>query len=76
MSSYYEWQSSFQSQVYLLAEDLIKTILYLMNGSQCFYVGISPDSKTGTGYRIKISFQIGLHEKDLALLYWIKIFFG
>lgn len=40
-----------------------------MNGSQCFYVGISPDSKTGTGYRIKISFQIGLHEKDLALLY-------
>lgn len=39
-------------------------------------MGISPDSRSSTGYRVKLTFQIGLHEKDRALLELIKSFFG
>lgn len=46
------------------------------DGEVCFYVAISPEAKTATGYRIKISFHIGLHQKDLVLLELIKCFFG
>jgi hypothetical protein len=46
------------------------------DGEGCFFVGISPDSKSKTGYRVKASFQIGLHIKDLALLERIQMFFG
>ena len=34
--------------------------------------GISADSKFSTGYKIKVSFQIGLHEVDCPLLELIK----
>lgn len=46
------------------------------DGEGCFFVGVSPDSKSKTGYRVKANFQIGLHIKDLALLEQIKSFFG
>nr|YP_010121876.1 LAGLIDADG endonuclease [Monilinia fructicola]QRF72252.1 LAGLIDADG endonuclease [Monilinia fructicola] len=46
------------------------------DGEGCFFVGVSPDSKSRTGYRVKANFQIGLHLKDLALLEQIKLFFG
>lgn len=46
------------------------------DGEGCFFVGLSPDSKSKTGYRVKANFQIGLHLKDLALLEQIKLFFG
>ena len=46
------------------------------DGEGCFFVGISPNSKYKTGYRVKASFQIGLHAKDLALLEKIQLFFG
>ena len=46
------------------------------DGEGCFFLGISPDSKSKTGYRVKASFQIGLHIKDLALLEIIQMFFG
>jgi hypothetical protein len=46
------------------------------DGEGCFYMGISQDSRSKLGYRVKLSFQIGLHEKDLALLKRIKTFFG
>jgi hypothetical protein len=46
------------------------------DGEGCFLVVISPDSKFKTGYRVKATFQIGLHEKDFALLEQIKLFFG
>jgi len=36
------------------------------DGEGCFYIGISPE-KNNSGYRVKLSFQIGLHKKDLAL---------
>ena len=42
----------------------------------CFYVGIHKVPKATTGYSIKISFQIGLHRKELLLLEKIKLFFG
>ncbi len=42
----------------------------------CFYVGIHKVCKSITGYSVKISFQIGLHNKDLFLLEKIKLFFG
>jgi hypothetical protein len=38
------------------------------DGEGCFYIGISPEKRNNSGYRVKLSFQIGLHEKDLALL--------
>jgi hypothetical protein len=41
------------------------------DGESCFYIGISPDNKCSSGFRIKLSFQIGLHEKDKELLNFI-----
>ena len=46
------------------------------DGEGCFTVGISSDSKYKTGYRVKATFQIGLHVNDSALLEQIKLFFG
>ncbi len=46
------------------------------DGEGCFLIGISSDSKLKTGYRVKATFQIGLHEKDFLLLEQIKLFFG
>lgn len=40
------------------------------------FIGISADSRLKTGYRVKLSFQIGLHENDKILLDLIKMFFG
>jgi len=47
-----------------------------IDGEGCFLVVISSDSKFKTGYRVKSTFQIGVHEKDFALLEQIKLFFG
>lgn len=47
-----------------------------VDGEGNFYVGIHKVSKSITGYSVKISFQIGLHRKDLLLLEKIKLFFG
>ena len=44
------------------------------DGEGCFYIGISPDNKSSSGFRIKLSFQIGLHEKDKELLNLIKFY--
>lgn len=46
------------------------------DGEGCFIVGISSDPRCKTSFRVKATFQIGLHEKDLALLEQIKLFFG
>lgn len=46
------------------------------DGEGCFYIGLSPDNNYSSGYRVKLSFQIGLHEKDLALLKLINSYFG
>ena len=48
----------------------------LLTGKDVFFVGVSPDSKHKTGYRVKAAFQIGVHVKDLALLEQIKLYFG
>jgi hypothetical protein len=46
------------------------------DGEGCFYIGLSPDKNYNSGYRVKLSFQIGLHEKDLGLLKLIISYFG
>jgi hypothetical protein len=46
------------------------------DGEGCFFVGISPNPKYKTGFRVKAIFQIGVHIKDFALLEQIKFFFG
>jgi len=46
------------------------------DGEGCFYIGITPNSKSSLKYRIKLSFQIGLHKKDKELLNLIKSYFG
>ena len=46
------------------------------DGEGCFFVGVSPEHKSKTGFRVKTIFQIGLHIKDLPLLEQIKLYFG
>lgn len=45
-------------------------------GEACYFIGISPNSRLSAGYRVKVSFQIGLHENDRALLELIKTSLG
>jgi len=42
----------------------------------CFTTTVTKDNKSKTGWAVKLSFQIGLHEKDRALLEKIQIFFN
>ncbi len=46
------------------------------DGEGCFYLAVSPNTKYKTGFRVKASFQIGVHIRDLALLEQIKLFFA
>jgi hypothetical protein len=46
------------------------------DGEGCFTVSIASDSRYKTGYKIKVTFQIGLHINDTTLLEQIKLFFG
>lgn len=72
--------TSFRSSTKEIAPSFIKLDPYYVtgftDGEGCFLISISSDSKYKTGYRIKATFQIGLHEKDLALLKQIQLFFG
>jgi hypothetical protein len=58
----------------------MKFLLYYRSGfaegKSCFFIGIDTNTRLSTGYRVKASFQIGLHEKDRALLELIKASFG
>ena len=47
-----------------------------IDGEGCFFVGVSPDSKYKTNFKVKAIFQVGVHIKDLALLEEIKLFFN
>ena len=47
-----------------------------IEGKRCFIAGISADSTCKSGYRLKLTFQIGLQKKDKVLLELIKEFFG
>jgi hypothetical protein len=47
-----------------------------VDGEGNYFIGISANSKLSTGYRVKVSFQIGLHEKDRALLELIQASLG
>ncbi|OTA47061.1 hypothetical protein K449DRAFT_311034, partial [Hypoxylon sp. EC38] len=65
------------SSVYNTTENLNpEYVTGFTDGEGCFFIGISPDPRYKTGYRIKATFQIGVHEKDLALLKQIELFFG
>lgn len=46
------------------------------DGEGCFTVSIASNSRYKTGYKIKVTFQIGLHINDITLLEQIKLFFG
>lgn len=46
------------------------------DGEGCFFVGITPNSKYKTNFRVKAIFQIGVHIKDIALLEKIQSFFN
>lgn len=47
-----------------------------VDGEGSFIVGVNPNSKHSTGYRVKATFSIGLHKRDLSLLQLIQRFFG
>ena len=47
-----------------------------IDGKGSFIASISADSTCKSGYRLKLTFQIGLHKKDKVLLELIKEFFG
>ena len=46
------------------------------DAESCFIIRISKNSKYKTGWKIEARFQIGLHQKDLALLKLIQKFFN
>jgi hypothetical protein len=46
------------------------------DGESSFIVSVNPNSGIKTGYRVKATFSIGLHKKDLHLLRLIQKFFG
>lgn len=46
-----------------------------VDGEGCFMVTVNPHIKQSTGYRVKATFSICLHERDTPLLYKIKDFF-
>ena len=45
------------------------------DGEGCFFIDISPNSEYKIGYRVKATFNIGLHLRDVSLLEQIKLFF-
>lgn len=47
-----------------------------MDGEGCFIISISKDQKNKIGWRVQLFFQIGIHEKDQALLESIKNYWG
>lgn len=47
-----------------------------VDGEGSFIVTINPHTRYRTGYRVKATFAIGLHKRDLALLQWIQQFLG
>ena len=47
-----------------------------VDGEGSFIVTINPHTGYRTGYRVKATFSIGLHKRDLALLQWIQQFLG
>lgn len=47
-----------------------------VDGEGCFWVSISKDQTFKTGWKVRLFFEIHLHEKDLALLKRIQKFFG
>jgi hypothetical protein len=42
----------------------------------CFYIRISKDNKSKTGWVVAPVFSIGLDKRDRSLLEWIKSFFA
>jgi len=46
------------------------------DGEGCFIISISRSNKYSSGWTVKPSFKITLHQKDLVLLQQIKNFFG
>jgi len=46
------------------------------DGEGCFIISISRSNKYSSGWTVKPSFKITLHQKDLVLLQQIKSFFG
>lgn len=46
------------------------------DGEGSFIVTINPHAGYRTGYRVKATFSIGLHKRDLALLKRIQQFLG
>ena len=46
------------------------------DGEGCFFVSITENTNFKVGWKVQLFFQIGLHEKDQALLEQIKKFFS
>jgi hypothetical protein len=47
-----------------------------IDGEGCFHISIYRDSRTTTGWRVKLCFKISMHQKDRALLELIKTSLG
>ena len=45
------------------------------DGEGCFTVSITKNDKLKVGWRVELAYEIGLNEKDLALLKQIKNYF-
>jgi hypothetical protein len=47
-----------------------------VDGEGSFIITVNPNSRLKTGYRVRATFSIGLHERDLPLLKLIQNYFG
>ena len=51
-------------------------IVGFTDGEGCFHVGISPSKSMALGFRVKPSFSITQHKKDIKVLHGLKRYFG
>lgn len=73
----YSQSSLFSTSSNYLTKDLNPNyVTGFSDGESCFFIGVSPDSSYKTNFRVKATFQIGVHEKDESLLKKIQLFFG
>jgi hypothetical protein len=51
-------------------------IVGFVDGEGCFYVGINPHAEMSIGHQILPEFTVVQHERDVAILYALKAYFG
>ena len=51
-------------------------VVGFVDGEGCFFVGINPHPEMTSGFQVLPEFTVVQHQRDIALLYALKKFFG